>query len=330
VRPGAGVETAAVPERPWLSPWYRLAWNDDRLVLSCGHSAVVLEGRAVQHLLPALLPLLDGTRTVAEVVACIGEPVEPAVEKCLALLTQHGLLTAGPPFAASLPRPLAEAASFFAAVAGASLSPAEALDRITSARVGVAGEGPAAAAAARALLRAGVGSVVRVPWEPDGTEWAGLDLLLAAPGGAELPQLEALNRAAIEVGAVWMTLLPFDGRMAAIGPLFVPGETACYLCYRLRRAANLGYADDFLLLERVPARYPVPPFDEEILASLGTRVAVGWLVGHDPSVAGAFYAYEQGETLALGRHAVYRVPRCPACSPSATQASPLPWHRALA
>ena len=83
----------ALPDKPLLAPWYRRAEAGDALALDYAHRAVVLEGRAVRALLPALLPLLDGTRTVDEIVACIGEPVRPAVENVLELLGSRGLLT---------------------------------------------------------------------------------------------------------------------------------------------------------------------------------------------------------------------------------------------
>src|SRR5690349_20685522 len=114
-----------IPERPLLKPWYRLVAERDRLVLQYGQSAVVFEGQAVRRLLPAVLPLLDGSRTVGELNAEIGAAAEPAVEKCLRLPARHRLLTAGPAPPADLPRPFAETASFLCATARSDLSTAE-------------------------------------------------------------------------------------------------------------------------------------------------------------------------------------------------------------
>src|SRR5262249_10865789 len=160
----------SVPMLPLLKPWYRLAECGDGLVLSYGLSAVVLEGRAVQQLLPAVLPLLDGTRTIDEIAAAVGEPVRPAVEGCLALRAQRGLLTAGPPLRRGLPGPFAETASFFGAVD--SLPPAEALGRVAAARIGIVGTGAPPAAIARALRLAGVGVVDPLDWQPAPSELA--------------------------------------------------------------------------------------------------------------------------------------------------------------
>src|SRR5689334_16215361 len=80
-------------ERPLLKPWYRLAAEGGRSVLRYAGSILEFEGAAAERLIPHLLPLLDGTRTVDEVVAELGEPVRPAVEHALSLLRAHDLLT---------------------------------------------------------------------------------------------------------------------------------------------------------------------------------------------------------------------------------------------
>src|SRR5947208_317481 len=63
-----------LPTLPYLAPWYRLAEVEGGLALEYGQTVVRLDGAAVRLLLPALLPLLDGTRTVDEVVEGLGEP----------------------------------------------------------------------------------------------------------------------------------------------------------------------------------------------------------------------------------------------------------------
>jgi bacteriocin biosynthesis cyclodehydratase domain-containing protein len=320
-------EATELPELPLLKPWYRVAYDGGKLVFEYGQSVVVVEGMAVQRLLPALLPLLDGTRTPAEMVARIGEPAGPAVEKCLALLARHGLLTAGPPLQAATVPPFAETATFFAAVARREVSPAQARGRLRGARLAVVGNGPPAEAVARLLRLSGIDHVVHLPWDAGRGVVAESDLLLAVPTSAELPQLERLNEVTLAARTVWLQLLPFDGRMAAIGPLYVPGETACYRCFRLRRAANIEYPEEQRQLDLVPAPFPGPPFLYDVVAGIGVRLALGWIVEQDGTLPGAFYAFEQGETLGLSHHVVYRVPRCPVCSPTVGQASPLPWYR---
>src|SRR5919199_611482 len=78
-----------IPRRPLLAPWYRLVGDGDRLLLEHGQVVVVLEGAAVRTLLPALLPLLDGTRTVDELVDRLGAAAREAIELALATLASH-------------------------------------------------------------------------------------------------------------------------------------------------------------------------------------------------------------------------------------------------
>src|SRR6266849_5924849 len=75
------VVAPGLPTLPYLAPWYRITDVEGGLALEHGHSVVRLDGAATRRLLPALLPLLDGTRTVDQVVTCVGEPARPAVER---------------------------------------------------------------------------------------------------------------------------------------------------------------------------------------------------------------------------------------------------------
>lgn len=311
-----------VPARPQLEPWYRLARGDGLLALEYGQSAVFFEGAAAERLLPALLPLLDGTRTVAEIVRCLGEAVEPAVAKALSLLARHGLLAPGPPLPAATPRPFAETASLLAAD-GAAPSPAKALSALRRGRAAVVGTGTLAEEVVRVLRLSGVADLERLGWESPTLR---MPLALVAPSPAELPELPAWNERALAAGASWLQVLPFDGRYAAAGPLYIPGETCCYACFRLRRADNLDLLRELPHLDDVPARYPCAPALERALAGLAAALALRWLVARDPSLPGVLHALEWGERVAVTTHVVYRVPRCPACSPAAAASAPRPWH----
>ena len=311
----------AIPERPELKPWYRLARGDAGVVLEYGGKAIVLEGEATTRLLPALLPLLDGTRTVAEVTETLGEAIEPAVWNAISLLGRHGLLTEG--FAdGAPPAPLAETARFLAATSQRSANPPAVRERLAGFRAAIAGDSPTASEVARLLRLAGVGDVERGSL---GAPVPDTDLVVVAPSPAQLPLLGGWNTAALSAGATWLAALPFDGRIAAIGPLVVPEETCCYECYLLRRASNSGYFAEHRALEREPASHPLPPPAVAATAGLAAVVALRWLVDRDPALPGIMFALELGGAPSLTAHHVYRVPRCPACSTIARSAPVLPW-----
>jgi bacteriocin biosynthesis cyclodehydratase domain-containing protein len=142
-----------------------------------------------------------------------------------------------------------------------------------------------------------------------------------------LPALGDWNGQALAIGQPWLQVLPFDGRYASVGPLYVPDETCCFECFRLRRAANLDAGDELALLEATPAAYQAAPAVQALLAGIAATLALDWLVLRNNFVPLAFYAVALGPVLDVSMHHVHRVPRCPACSGLADVAAPLPWHK---
>lgn len=319
----AGDAPPRVPLRPQLKPWYRLVETPDALVVEHAQSALVFEGAAARRLLPSLLPLLDGTRTVDDVVGRLGPETRPGVERALGLLAERRLLLDGPRLRDAGRPGTVETIELLASLdAGATLDGVAAA--LAEARVEVLGSGDVAAALVEVLLASGVGGVER----GEGFEARGRtdDLAVVVPGRDEAAQVEAWNRRALAVGRVWLQVLPFDGRFAAIGPLYVPGETCCFECYRLRRRATSGYAEEFAAVESAPVAAPAGPALGAAVAALAATVVLRWLAHRDQRLPGVFHAYERGG-LSLTEHRVYRVPRCPACSPGADVAPPLPWYK---
>ncbi len=324
-------EGPRLPQRPYLKPWYRLAQTDGRLILEYGHSATVLEGKAVEKLFPVLLPLLDGTRTVDEINDYVGEAAAPAVANALATLSERGLLTDGPPLPRDTPKPVAETAQFLAAGSAGTQTVTESEAALSQAAISVVGAGSIAREIARLLRVAGATKLTFLDWEPADDDIDSLHLALVAPDPTELPRLEAWNRLALRHRLPWLQALPFDGRIAAVGPLYVPDDTCCYECYRRRRAANLPLQEaDYWTLEESPASYPAPPPLQQMIAGLAATLALRWL-GERASgqiasyVPATMHAIEMGETVELSRHVVYRVPRCPACFDE-SGGTPSPWH----
>jgi bacteriocin biosynthesis cyclodehydratase domain-containing protein len=303
--------------RPLLAPWYRLAHDGDRLLLEHGRSVVVMEGGAVRVLLPALLPLLDGTRTLDEVVEALGGPARPAIEQALERLVEHGLVVEGPPSDS-------EGASSLSELYG--LAPALAAERLEDARLGVIGRSPIGAQAARLLRRAGLANVARLSAD-DTTD---VDLVLVAPAPDEVSLLGEWNRRALESGTCWIGVRPFDGLAWSIGPLAVPGESCCYECLLLRLASHLDYGRDLPLLERLPAPAVGGPALELVVVGVLVQIALGWMIGRDTSLPAVLHVVEARPGIAVSRHRVLRVPRCGACSSLEQLAPRLPWHEAVA
>ena len=308
-------EAGEAERRPLLAPWWRAVQDRGRLLFEHAGHVVELEGRAVGALLPALLPLLDGAHTVREIVEILGGAAEAPVAKALALLHDHGLLVDGPAVDDA-------AACYVASVC--SSTPAAAAGALASSQVAVLGSAPAGAEVSRLLESAGAGTT---RWASAASSRPHADLIVAAPAAEEVEQLAGVNEQCLRDETPWLVLLPTDGRFAAVGPLYVPGQTACHACYLLRRGATSGYEADFPLLAGRPVRAPMPVAASAITAGLAALICLRWLGARDPTLPGVLHAVELQGALASTRHRVLRVPRCPACG----VASPLPnpWFREL-
>ncbi len=311
---------AAVPQRPLLAPWYRIADDGERLVLEFAQRVVLLEGAAARKLLPRLLPLLDGTRTAEDLAGYLGSAVRPAIDRALETLAEHDLLIEGP----DAPPASRRAAHVVAAAYG--LEPADAVQRLGTAVVGVVGSAPAGIEIARLLHAEGVATVLLAEWSGS----TAADLLVVSPEADEVDALLAWNRHVLEEPRRWLPVLPFDGRMAAIGPLIVPWETCCYECLLRRRAANLEYGELLAEIEAVPVAADGGALLGRLAACLAAHLVIRWVIGRDTAVAGVLYALETRPGPRITEHPVLRVPRCPACSPVERRPSPLPWHEARA
>lgn len=320
-RPSAP-SAVALPPHPALVPWCRLVEDDGRVLVEHGGTLVTLEGGAARALLPQLLPLLDGTRTLGDLATALGPTIAPAIENALGLLAEHQLLTDGPP---SGDGPGGAAASYAAAVTRAT-TPSAARRALEAAHVTVLGAGATADEVRRQLALAGIQRVDALPLEAEPVEGS---FVVAAPEHTELQALMQVNDRALGCGDPWLQVLPYDGRSVVAGPVFVPGTSGCRACFVARRAAASGFDEDFDLVEQVPSRTPLPATLVAIAAALATVVAIRWLTTADPTLPGRFYALEPGVVVQLRFERLLRVPRCGACGPH-TVAVPSPWFEAVA
>ena len=134
------------------------------------------------------------------------------------------------------------------------------------------------------------------------------------------PELQELNHAAAEP---WLIAKP-NGMLSWIGPLFVPGETACWECLRQRLEANRE-VDVFLQImgdsrDPFPARPLLPSTAEAAAAMTATEVAKWVVLGDSPSLRDHVVTVHHGK-LATREHRLVRRPQCPECGDPRLQAS---------
>jgi bacteriocin biosynthesis cyclodehydratase domain-containing protein len=296
-----------------VHPWLRAVRDRDAYLFEYGGRLVRIAGDHAVPLLSALLPLLDGSRTVEAVQRCLSDWERAAVAQALSVLASNGIIT--PVHAMD---PTDDGEHLLTAIMG----PCEAGVAINQAHVGVMGGGPLAQTVAALCRQSGVGRVT-VLATGDATPGA-LDLVTAAADGSDLPYLDAWNRSMLEQSQPWLLVLPFDGVYGAVGPLFIPPETACYACLRTRRRSVLEDPDLAETYDEQPTYHPMGAAVTSLMAGLAVHLALRWITRRDASVAGMLYAVGLLPQPSVTAHEVFPVPRCPACRPMA-QHTPAPW-----
>jgi bacteriocin biosynthesis cyclodehydratase domain-containing protein len=160
--------------------------------------------------------------------------------------------------------------------------------------------------------------------------WGWGDLAVVAPAPGEVGGVAGWNRNALDQGVPWVLVRPFDGLVVTVGPLVIPGESACYECLQLRLASHLEYGAELDRIESVPVAAGQSAGLTASSAGLAAHIVLSWLGTHDARLPGLLFVLETQPQISLTSHPVLRVPRCRSCSDAGLLAAPLPWREAEA
>jgi bacteriocin biosynthesis cyclodehydratase domain-containing protein len=154
------------------------------------------------------------------------------------------------------------------------------------------------------------------------------DVVLLAFDHWDLARIEAWNAAAVERRQPWLVACATEARRVQVGPLVVPGETACYACYTARRLSDAwrpdALASQFDALRAGPPQALLPGFWTRIAGQLGAWEAVRFQRGLAPASLGA--AVSLGvDGLESAADAVPKAPRCEVCSRHNARPPHEPW-----
>lgn len=128
------------------------------------------------------------------------------------------------------------------------------------------------------------------------------------------PELETVNADHVASGRPWMLVQP-NGLEPMIGPLFNPGETACWTCLATRYGMN---RDVTTYLRRYdPEGYPFPeqvrvPGAEQHLAGLLAQQIALWRLGVASAIDNTVLSWNTVRASST-HHVVVRRPQCPTC-----------------
>ena len=296
----------SLPLHPYFPPEIAVVpYREDGLLFEGARGTQLLAGRSARFFIPQLLARLDGRSTLPQLAAHFPSVPPKALHDAVALLFSRGLLEDGAPV--PVPAPLAELAAFagrYSDVTRVNRNRGDALARLAAARVAVAAS-PAQAQLAQALAGHNWGALRQVA-TPAELAQAGCDLLVALFVGEDAQAhawMEQANRLGMRVLHAHV-----GGDAVEIGPLFVPGKSGCYHCFRqLHRAPGGGGAPDVAFWSGVLALHALHLVSRIGPCSLFNTSRVHLRTAHGP-------VYEERKLA--------RLPGCPVCGLAGCQPAP--------
>lgn len=149
---------------------------------------------------------------------------------------------------------------------------------------------------------------------------SGGDLIVACLESEDLILLEWLNSACVELG-VPLIRAEIMGSRALLGPTVIPGKTACFKCYQLRRMSNQDNLDDHSTISDYLQQYrqhrPNDGYISPISTILGGYAAVEALKYITKFAKPATYnnvVEIDFMNIENSFHPILKLPRCPVCS----------------
>jgi SagB-type dehydrogenase family enzyme len=213
----------SLPDRPRIIPeLLRAPLGEDGLLFFGGEHSQVLRGRSVRTLLPRVLPLLDGTRTIRDVAEAAGIPLRHARD-VVSLLASRDLLEDGACAPGTDRAPVRSFLGRFLNVSGVDRNRDRAFERLASTRIRVDSPTPLRDALVTQLHDAGVRDVV-------GGDDAGppADLAVLVTTGDQADPGAQCARAWDRGERTLLVRLGADE--AQVGPFIQRGESICPGC----------------------------------------------------------------------------------------------------
>lgn len=126
-----------------------------------------------------------------------------------------------------------------------------------------------------------------------------------------------INKVAIATQKPW-ALVYVDGSEGIIGPIIIPGETACYSEVEIQRESTIKFKDEYLLYkeyledEKIDVPNLVLPLYLNVVSNWATIFISRFLINKDPSLIEKV-VFINFEDLSINFSQVMKLPRCPAC-----------------
>jgi len=310
-------DSSGLPLRPRFLRELVVAKTEDGLLVDGASQLHVLWGESAKSILPSLIPLMDGTRTITEIAAALPHLSDQQVREPLSSLSKWGLVEEGTENNADIDQN-PETLAFLRRYAGGAAvgsSGDEAFARLMTSEVVLLGsdqDREAIRYLQSLLAGTGLPNIKCLDWESL-QSWGGsstarvlpVALSLSGENHAELEKLDDLCSAA---DSPWLRIVVDQGKdFADIGPVFDRKQSPCYRCFTQTHS-------------RLDCRVPKQPGK---MGSDNAKLWIGmaaaeiiYLLGRvtAPRLAGWFRRYNLGtwhsKTLCFAE-----IPGCPSCRP---------------
>lgn len=320
-----------LPQKPRLAPWVSLVdLGDNRMQLRGADFSFTLQHPLFIETFQSTQPLLDGQRTVEEIVSARDPKYLPTtITFLLKILRANGVLQEG---AVSPPPPLTpdnlieneSQVQFFSHFV---LDPVGTLALLYKARVALIGSDSIKNRIQQGLLDMGFSSLIEVE-SLNGKAGSSqlqkevidqleeIDFLIACRDATDYRFFESINTACLETQTRWMHA-SISGTKGIMGPTVIPYQSACYVCYDKRLASNALELESYLAYQKQTESSKNEGFLNPLGSTLAEQVileVVRIISGFaPPKTIGRLYEFEATTPLVEG-HDVLRLPRCPACN----------------
>ncbi|MDQ1733830.1 MAG: hypothetical protein QOH56_81 [Pseudonocardiales bacterium] len=250
-----------------------------------------------------------------------------ALQQLIDLLVRLSLIdiddAARGPDTASAANPRSLGAAFVSAVSFDRHTPHSIADRLAARSVWVvnAGGGELLRTLLAAGLRARSVSMSDLEQSVDGTSIVVAD---AADFGSMLDLL-GVNELSLRHNFSWLPISTFDGDVLRVGPLVIPGQTACFDCALTRFASNVEFG---VLYRDVVAPAPAAATSAALRAwasAIAALTLLSWIGTADDTIPGTIRTLSPAD-LTMRSATVYRVPRCSSCGAADFLPLAAPWE----
>lgn len=319
----------------------------------------VLRAKSIGQLFEHLLPLLNGEYTIEQIVEKLDGIAPPDTIRSIIkkLLVSTILEDADENSGHGLP---AEQAGgyrnqiMFFEITSQQKSAAECQKALQESKVSVIGGGELASKVALECAQAGVGTIVDVnltvtalkgngqkPTTSEPEDMDAIERLLATDPPSliaialDRPEPESLERVNQLSQDYKIPLIHsrIYGTEGIVGPLVIPGKTACLKCHHLRMMRNYDFYDEYVAWEKwiknegrqKRSATPSTGSFTSVIAGMTALEIIKQVSGfHEPELYGRFLTVNS-LSFEVMPHPVLKIPRCPSCGNARGKVGHTPW-----